>query len=96
MGQRGARGSREGPRGHQRPPGRQSNFRRGGKATSFQTVGQNQLFQYKVAINFDFRSGTKKSGHLDYPLQSYGPKLVNMPKYAYLQIWGHNQHYINQ
>ena len=29
-----------------------------------------------MAINFDFRSGAKKSGHLDYPLQSYGPKQV--------------------
>ena len=26
-----------------------------------------------MVINFDFRSGAKKSGHLDYPLQSYGP-----------------------
>ena len=33
-------------------------------------VGQNQL-ENKVAINFDFRSGAKKSGYLDYPLQSY-------------------------
>ena len=24
-----------------------------------------------MAINFNFRSGAKKSGHLDYPLQSY-------------------------
>ena len=24
-----------------------------------------------MAINFDFGSGAKKSGHLDYPLQSY-------------------------
>ena len=30
----------------------------------------------KVAINFDFRSGAKKSGHLDYPLQSYGPYFL--------------------
>ena len=41
------------------------------------------VLENKVAINFDFRSGAKKSGHLDYPLQSYGPKFVNMPKYAY-------------
>ena len=41
-----------------------------------------------MAINFDFRSGAKKSGHLDYPLQSYGPKFVNMHIWAYLQIWG--------
>ena len=34
-----------------------------------------------MAINFDFRSGAKKSGHLDYPLQSYGPKFVNICKY---------------
>ena len=31
-----------------------------------------------MAINFDFRSGAKKSSHLDYPLKSYGPKFVNM------------------
>ena len=40
------------------------------------------FLENKVAINFDFRSGAKKSGHLDYPLQSYGPKIVNMPKYG--------------
>ena len=40
------------------------------------------VLENKVAINFDFRSGAKKSGHLDYPLQSNDPK-VNMPKYAY-------------
>ena len=34
------------------------------------------VLENKVAINFDFRSGAKKSGHLDYPLQSYGPKFV--------------------
>ena len=33
------------------------------------------VLENKVAINFDFRSGAKKSGHLDYPLQSYGPKF---------------------
>ena len=33
----------------------------------------------KVVINFDFRSGAKDSGHLDYPLQSYGPKSVKCP-----------------
>ena len=38
------------------------------------------VLENKVVINFDFRSGAKKSGHLDYPLQSYGPKFVNMPK----------------
>ena len=42
--------------------------------SNFQTVGQNQLFlENKVAINFDFKN---KSGHLDYLLQSYGPKQV--------------------
>ena len=40
------------------------------------------VLENNVAINFDFSSGAKKSGHLDYPLQSYGPKFVNMPKYA--------------
>ena len=45
------------------------------------------VLENKVAINFDFRSGAKKSGHLDYPLQSYGPKFVNMPekKHFFLQ-----------
>ena len=68
MGQRGARGSREGPRGHQRPPGGQSYFLSNGWSKSI-------VLENKVAINFDFRSGAKKSGHLDYPLQSYGPKV---------------------
>ena len=31
-----------------------------------------------MVINFDFRSGAKKSGHLDYPFKSYGPKFVSM------------------
>ena len=31
-----------------------------------------------MAINFDFGSGPKKSGHLDYPFQSYGPKQVRL------------------
>ena len=44
------------------------------------------VLENKVVINFDFRSGAKKSGHLDYPLQSYGPKFVNMHKYAYVQL----------
>ena len=43
------------------------------KKAHFQTVGQN-----KVSINFDFRSGAKKSGHLDYPFKSYGPKQVRL------------------
>ena len=38
------------------------------------------VLENNVVINFDFRSGAKESGHLDYPLQSYGPKFVNMPK----------------
>ena len=38
------------------------------------------VLENKVAINFDFRSGAKKSGHLDYPLQSYGPKVITPPK----------------
>ena len=46
-----------------------------------ETVGQNHFFlENKVVINFDFRSGAKKSGHLDYPLQSYGPKVITPPK----------------
>ena len=31
------------------------------------------VLENMVVINFDFRSGAKKSGHLDFPLQSYGP-----------------------
>ena len=38
------------------------------------------FLENKVVIDFDFRSGTKKSGHLDYPLQSYGPKVITHPK----------------
>ena len=38
------------------------------------------FLENKVVINFDFRSGAKKSGHLDYPFKSYGPKFVNMHK----------------
>ena len=39
----------------------------------------NQFFlENKVVINFDFRSGAKKSGHLDYPFKSYGPKFVSI------------------
>ena len=33
-----------------------------------------------MVINFDFRREAKKSGHLDYPLQSYGPKVITPPK----------------
>ena len=36
------------------------------------------VLENKVAINFDFRSGAKKLGHLDYLLQSYGPKQVRL------------------
>ena len=40
-------------------------------------VGQNLFFlENKVVINFDFRNGAKKSGHLDHPLQSYGQIFV--------------------
>ena len=38
------------------------------------------VLENKVVINFDFRSGAKKSGHLDYSFKSYGPKFVNMHK----------------
>ena len=70
MGQRGARGPRGAP-AKQLPPGGQSYFLSNGWSKSI--VPEN-----KVAINFDFRSGAKKSGHLNYPLQSYGPKFVNI------------------
>ena len=56
------------------PPGGQSYFLSNGWSKSI-------VLENKVAINFDFRSGAKKSGHLDYPLQSYGPKFVNICKY---------------
>ena len=73
------------PGGLGRDPGGTSG-RRGGKATSaggqsyFLSNGWSKsiVLENKVAINFDFRSGAKKSGHLDYPLQSYGPKFVNI------------------
>ena len=63
----------------QLPPGGQSYFLSNGWSKSI-------VLENKVAINFDFRSGAKKSGHLDYPFQSYGPKFVNMHKYAYVQL----------
>ena len=75
MGQRGARGSREGSRGHQRPPGGQSYFLSNGWSKSI-------VLENKVAIDFDFRSKAKKSSHLDCPLQSYGQKFVNMHNFA--------------
>ena len=53
------------------PPGGQSYFLSNGWSKSI-------VLENKVAINFDFRSGAKKSGHLDYLLQSYGPKFVNI------------------
>ena len=31
------------------------------------------VLENKVVINFDFSRRAKRSGHLDYPLQSYGP-----------------------
>ena len=33
-----------------------------------------------MVINFDCGRGAKKSGHLDYPFKSYGPKFVSMHK----------------
>ena len=38
------------------------------------------FLENNVVINFDFRSETKKSGDLDYPFKSYGPKFVSMHK----------------
>ena len=38
------------------------------------------FLENKVVINFDCRRGAKKSGHLDYPFKSYGPKFVSMHK----------------
>ena len=37
----------------------------------YQLVKINFL-EKKVVINFDFRNGANKSGHLDHPLQSFG------------------------
>ena len=34
------------------------------------------FLENKVAINFDFRNGAKKSEYLDHPLQSYGQIFV--------------------
>ena len=75
------------PGGLGRDPGGTS-CRRGGKATSaggqsyFLSNGWSKsiVLENKVAINFDFRSGAKKSGHLDYPFQSYGQKVITPPK----------------
>merc|ERR1712110_404269 len=55
----------------QLPPGGQSYFLSNGWSKSI-------VLENKVAMNFDFRSGAKKSGHLNYPLQSYGPKQVRL------------------
>ena len=38
------------------------------------------FLENKVVRNFDCRRGAKKSGHLDYPFKSYGPKFVSMHK----------------
>ena len=35
----------------------------------------------KVVLNFDFRHGAKKTGHLDHPLQSYGQIYFNIFRY---------------
>ena len=57
------------------PPKRDENYAN----ANAETVGQNLFFlENKVVINFDFRSGAKKSGHLDYPFKSYGPKFVSI------------------
>ena len=39
------------------------------------------VLENKVVINFDFRHGAKKSGHLDNPLQSYGKICFNIFQY---------------
>ena len=39
------------------------------------------VLENKVVVNFDFRHGAKKSGHLDHPLQSYGQIYVNIFRY---------------
>ena len=48
------------------------------KKRIFKRLVKINFFRKYGAINFDFRSGAKKSGHLDYPLQSYGPKQVRL------------------
>ena len=59
------------------PPKRDENYAN----ANAETVGQNLFFlENKVVINFDCRRGAKKSGHLDYPFKSYGPKFVSMHK----------------
>ena len=35
----------------------------------------------KVVVNFNFRHGAKKSGHLDHPLQSYSQIYFNIFRY---------------
>ena len=52
------------------------------------TVGQNQFFlENKVGMNFDFRNGAKKLGHLDHPLESYGQIYFNILRYILRKCW---------
>ena len=46
------------------------------KKRIFKRLVKIDFLENKVAINFDFMGGAKKSGHLDYPFKSYGPKQV--------------------
>ena len=69
-GSEGCQGTQGAP-AKQLPPGGQSYFLSNGWSKSI-------VLEKKVAINFDFGSGAKQSGHLDYPLQSYGPKQVRL------------------
>ena len=39
------------------------------------------VLENKVVIDFDFRHGTKKSGFLNHPLQSYGQIYFNIFRY---------------
>ena len=50
------------------------------KSANKNGLSKSIVLENKVVINFDFRSGAKKSGHLDYPFQSYGPKVITPPK----------------
>ena len=52
----------------------------GGPVLALRLVKIIFFLENKVVINFDCRRGAKKSGHLDYPFKSYGPKFVSMHK----------------
>ena len=43
------------------------------------------FLENRVVLNFDFRHGAKKSGHLDQLLQSYGKIHFNIFRYIFMK-----------